>query len=111
MKKRYLTSLFILTAALTILTGCGVLSDRNAFNDATTVFHYFPKSPDGTVTFFAAPYQGGTAIVALHDVAFWVKDGKAYTVSTAAKEVASELDQAPDYIKYDDAFIDAANAE
>jgi hypothetical protein len=114
MKKRLLVILLILSTALLILSGCPRScgrEDRKAFGDATTVFHYFPKSPDGLVSFYAGPYQDGTAIVAGKDVAFWVKDGKAYTVSNAAREVASELEQAPDHVKYDDAFIDAAYAE
>jgi len=111
MKKRYLVSLFMLTVTLIILTGCGSFpseEERKVFKDATIVFDYFPRSPDGSVTFFAGAYQGGTAIVALNDVAFWVKDGKAYTVSDAAREVAPELEQAPDHVKYDYAFIVAA---
>ena len=114
LSQRPLAGLCILITALVVLIGCldGLSSqERKAFVDAQLVFQYFPRSPDGSVSFQAGPYRGGTAIVAGKDVAFWVKDGKAYTVSEAAREVAPELAQAPHHVKYDDAFIDAAYIE
>ena len=111
MKNRRFVNLLILWAASLVLAGCsGTASkeERKAFNDATIVFHYFPVSPAGSVSFDAGPYQGGTAIIGPNELAFWVKDGEAYTVNQAAMDAASELEQAPDIVKYDEAFRAAA---
>jgi hypothetical protein len=63
------------------------------------------------MSFFAGAYQDGTAVIGPNDMAFWVKDGKAYAVNQAAKEAAPELEQAPDNVHYDDAFIAATESE
>jgi hypothetical protein len=107
MKKWFLASLVILSI-VNASCGWGLTKEaRRAFDDATVVFHYFAKSPDGPITFNAGPYQGGTAIIGPREVAFWVKDGTGYVVNEAAKEAAPELAQAPESVKYDDAFIEA----
>lgn len=114
MKKRLLSGLVLLTAIILIAAGCQpsmTAEERKAFEDATAVMNYFPVSSDGSFGFSAGPYLGGTAIIGPSEMAFWVKDGKAYTVNQAAKNAAPELEQAPDTVKYDDAFIDAAHCE
>ena len=111
MKKWCFVNLLSLCAISLVLAGCFITAsneERKVFNDATIVFHYFPVSPGGSVSFTAGPYQGGTAIIGPNELAFWVRDGVAYTVNQAAKDVAPELEQAPDTVKYDDAFTAAA---
>lgn len=114
MKQRLVLNVCTLIAVILFVAGCaGYMSkeEKDALNEARIVFQYFPDSPDGSFIFFAGPYQGGTAIVGPEDLAFWVKDGKAYSVNQEAKDRAPELEPAPDNVKYDDAFIDAAHCE
>lgn len=114
MKKRHIVTMSIMLTAVLIVAGCRpsmTAEERKAFDDATAVMNYFPVSSDGSFGFSAGPYQGGTAIIGPNEMAFWVKDGKAYTVNEAAKDVAPELEPAPNTVKYDDAFIDAAHCE
>lgn len=114
MKKRRLFDFILSTLIILSVAGCQpsmTAEERKAFDDATVVMNYFPVSSDGSFGFSAGPYLGGTAIIGPNDMAFWVKDGKAYTVNQAAKDVAPELEAAPDTVKYDDAFIDAAHCE
>ena len=114
MKKRPLLNFCILIIALSIVAGCRspISEEQQKSMDAVIfVYQYFPKSPDGSFVVHSGPYQGGTAIIGPNEMAFWVKDGKAYTVNEAAKDVAPELESAPNTVKYDDAFIDAAYCE
>ncbi len=114
MKKRLLLEIVLLTAIILSTSGCYpsmTTEERKAFDDATAVMDYFPVSSDGSFGFFAGPYLGGTAIIGPNEMAFWVKDGNAYSVNQAAKDAAPELEPAPDTVKYDDAFIDAAHCE
>jgi len=101
-----------LIALILFVAGCeGYMGkeEKKAFNQAAIVFQYFPESPDGSFSFFVGPYQGGTAVIGPNEMAFWVKEGKAYTVNQAAKDAAPELEFSPDTVKYDDAFIAAAH--
>ena len=114
MKKQFLPGLVLLTAIILIANGCHpsmTAEERKAFDDATAVMNYFPVSSDGSFGFSAGPYLGGTAIIGPNEMAFWVKDGNAYAVNQAAKDAAPELEPAPDTVKYDAAFIDAAHCE
>ena len=114
MNNRFLLNLCILIIALSIAVGCfSPMSKeaKDAFDEAKIVFQYFPESPDGSFTFFAGPYLGGTAVIGPNEMAFWVKEGKAYTVNQAAKDAAPELEPSPDTVKYDDAFIAATHCE
>jgi hypothetical protein len=76
-----------------------------AFN---AVARYFPR-PAEPLVFHVGPLQGGNAVVVVgpEKSAFWVKDGKVYVVNDAARKVAPEAQQAPDNIKYDQAFAHA----
>lgn len=114
MKKRFLVSLCLLGVTMLIAAGCrSPISEeqQKAFDDAKIVMQYFPLSSDGSFSFYFGPYQGGTAIIGPKEVAFWVKEGKGYTVNQAAKDVAPALEQAPENVKYDTAFIEAAHCE
>ena len=111
MTKWILVSLVILSI---LSASCGfgwTKEQRRAFNDATIVTHFFAKAPDGSFVFYAGPYLGGTAIIGPKEEAFWVKDGTGYTVNDMAREAAPGLAQAPEFVKYDDAFIEAAHIE
>ncbi len=104
MKRRLLLlGLIILSALVFFLTTRDTVG-----RDVELVAHYFTLEPGGSLFFNAGPYKEGTAIIGPNDSAFWVKDGKAYTVNEAAKEVAPELQQAPEDIQYDLAFTAAA---
>ena len=114
MKQRLFLNLCTLIAVMLFVAGCaGYMSkeEKNAFNEAKIVFQYFPESPDGAFIFFAGPYLSGTAVIGPNETAFWVKEGKAYTVNQAAKDAAPELEASPDTVKYDEAFIAAAHCE
>lgn len=114
MKKRLLLNFCILIIALSIAAGClSPISEeeKKAMDDVEIVCQYFTKLPDGSIVFSAGPYQGGTAIIGAQAEAFWVKEGKGYRVNQAAKDVAPALEQAPDTVKYDVAFIEAAHCD
>lgn len=104
MQKRPIVSLFVLGTALLALSGCAMRlspAEQKGFDDAGLVMRYFPRAADGTFTFDFGPYQGGTATIGPNDMAFWVKDGIAYTVNQTARGAAPQLAQAPNTVTYD----------
>ena len=114
MTKRRLLSFCLVMIALSTAVGCRSpisKEQQKALDDVRIVMQYFPNFPDGSFIVYYGPYQGGTAIIGPKEVAFWVKDGKGYTVNQAAKDVAPALEQAPENVKYDTAFIEAAHCE
>jgi len=105
----HLLGLAALVAVVSVV-GCGPSPYQK---DVEVVARYFRSSSTEQPLFFSAgSLQGGTAVLAVlapGDAAFWVKDGKVYVVNDAARKVAPELEQAPESIKYDQAFVDAAH--
>lgn len=104
MQHRVLSSVLVSALAVPVLTGCLATSEREGLRDAGVVMHHLPVGEDGVLPFDFKPYQGGTAVVGLDEIAFWVKDGVGYWVSEAAREAAPELAQASENIRYDKAF-------
>jgi len=107
MRTRSLASLIIFATALLAVGGCATWKsdeERRAERDGALVGHYFLTTPTGGVLFHVGDYQGGSAIIGPENMAFWVKDGKAYTVNQAARDAAPDLDQAPDTVKLDRMF-------
>ena len=74
------------------------------------VAHYFDKSASGGCVIKSGLYKDGVAIVGPVDMAFWVKEGKAYAVNEKARKAAPDLEPAPAEIRYDSAFIDATES-
>ena len=113
-------------AAVVGLVGCAHCPDPYVKDYEAVVGCLRPSVPGGVMILCAGSYQEGTAVTCTFSVggplqewtgvpepgeaAFWVKDGKVYAVNDAAREVAPDLEQAPDSIKYDQAFVDAAHA-
>ena len=96
---------FVALAVVLTLLGC----ERDPYlRDIEAVAPYF-RSSGAPVVFHGGPLEGGTAVLGPGEAAFWVKDGKVYVVNDTARKVAPELEQAPDTIKYDQAFVDAAH--
>ena len=92
-------------AVVVSLLGC----ERDPYlKDIEVVAGYFRTSAQ-PVVLHAGPLEGGTAVLGPGNAAFWVKDGQVYVVNEAARKVAPELEQAPDSINYDQAFVDAAH--
>ncbi|MBW8036762.1 MAG: hypothetical protein FVQ79_14330 [Planctomycetes bacterium] len=93
------------------LTGCSSISsvEKATFDDATVVWEYLkPDSKEeNSLSFHAGPFRGGTAVLGSNGRAFWVKDGVGYAVNDKARKAAPSLEQAPEDITLDDAFISA----
>ena len=79
-------------------------------DDVGVIAPHLTRYGSGMIVFDAGPYRDGTAIVDSGGAAFWVKDGTGYVVNDAARQAAPHLPQAPEEIRFDAAFITAAEA-
>jgi tetratricopeptide (TPR) repeat protein len=82
-----------------------------SLKDAMLAVPYLPASTSGSLRFDAHPFKNGTAVIGESDMAFWVSEGKVYTVSPQAQAAEPTLPKAPEGIQYDAAFMDDASSE
>jgi hypothetical protein len=76
------------------LQGCRWVT-RGNLDDVGLVMRYMQNNPDGSLSFDAFPYQGGTAVIDRAGAIFWIMDPQAYVVNDAAKKAAPHLPVAP----------------
>ena len=94
------------------LTSCTKDKAHKSFEAAKPALQYLSKTAsNGSFSFSAGPYKGGTAVLGSGNEAFWVKDGKPYVVNEEAKKIAPDLEQAPSDIQFNDEFKKAAEVE
>jgi hypothetical protein len=111
MKRRAsIVSQVAILSVLAIAAGCFKPPD---FKGAQPVLDYLSKAagPGQAMSFDVGEYQGGWAVIGQNGEAFWTKDGKAYYVNAAAKNIAPGIEKAPENVQFDDAFKQAAEAE
>jgi hypothetical protein len=91
----------------------GACTSTGGFGEAEVVLQYIidEEASAGSFSFEYGDYEGGTAVLSGEGLAFWVKDGVGYTVNDAAREVAPELEQAPESIHLNDEFRAATSQE
>lgn len=95
----------ILAVAMAGLPGC----QEDPYARAVTAVYCCLKSDESSITFQVGPLASGTAVLGAGESALWVLDDTVYAVNDAARALAPDLCQAPDNIKYDDAFLDAVS--
>lgn len=93
----------IVAVGMAGLPGC----EEDPYAKAVAAVSCYFNTAESTVTFQVGPLAGGTAVLGAGESAFWVLDGTAYVVNDAARALAPEISQAPDNIKYDNAFLEA----